>query len=118
MKSKFIISKNDLTSIDRLNTEKRSTKNINKLKFRSTFHKAMTGKFLDLPPLNDKQHKRKNFDPSNCIPTYDLPIVPRSCTNVIPIQPGSGSYSRRNMLPDVIPSSQSKERPSNRGRPN
>lgn len=98
-------------------------KNKNEVKFRSTFHNTISGKFLDLPPL-DKHGKRKSknggFDPSKRSSMNNFPTqVPRSSTNVNPYQTSSGFYrSRGNVLPDAVHSSSSNERPKNRGRPN
>lgn len=120
MKSKYGIPKRDLESDDYQIMGNGYSKNKNKseLTFRSTFHKTVSGRFLDLPPLNDKQHKRKNFDPSKRVSMNDFPKVPSTSTNVVPYHTSSNFNSRRNMFPDMIHSSQSRERPVNRGRPN
>lgn len=93
--------------------------NKNEVKFRSTFHNTLNGRFLDLPPLNENRSKKDKFDPGKRSSISGFPgKLPRTKDAFKPSQTGSNFYCRKNMLPDPVSARQQPERPKNRGRPN
>ena len=92
--------------------------NKNEAKFRSTFHNTLNGRFLDLPPLNEKGFKNDKHDPGQRSSINGFPgKLPKTKDAIKPSQTGTNFYCRKNMLPDPVSATQPAARPKNRGRP-
>lgn len=92
----------------------------NETKFRSTFHNTVSGKFLDFPPLSEKQdNTSKDYNQSTRSSFNDFSnSLSRKRKQRTHTQTSTNFYTNRNKLPDVVTVRQSQERPQKRGRPN
>ena len=68
--------------------------------FRSTFHNTINGKFLDLPPLNERHDYSNEYNPTKRQSVNDGWVLPNAKKSN-PSQTSNNFYKNRNPLPDA-----------------
>jgi len=90
----------------------------NEERLRSTFHNTVNGKFIDFPPLNERNENSNYYPPTrSSMKDFSNNLTTKS-NEGISNQTSTNFYSERNKLPDLVVTRQSQERPQKRGRPN